>query len=124
MEFLVGFCRARLFNDEMQPKSDAQLLRQYAERGDESAFAEIVTRHAGLVYSAALRQVDAPDLARDITQNVFTDLARKARSVAGKLSEHSSRRAAPSIPREAGYGTIDADSRCGAGVGSPSSAAR
>ncbi len=90
MEFLVGFCRARLFNDEMQPKSDAQLLRQYAERGDESAFAELVARHAGLVYSAALRQVDSPDLARDITQNVFTDLARKARSVGGKLSEQSS----------------------------------
>ncbi len=90
MEFFVGFCRERLFNDEMQPMSDAQLLRQYAERGDESSFAELVARHAGLVYSAALRQVDSPDLARDITQNVFTDLARKARSVAGKLSEHSS----------------------------------
>ena len=38
---------------EMQPLSDAQLLRDYAERGAETAFAEIVQRHTDLVYSAA-----------------------------------------------------------------------
>ena len=37
---------------EMQPLSDAQLLRDYAERGAEAAFAEIVARHTDLVYSA------------------------------------------------------------------------
>src|SRR5436309_3219038 len=37
---------------EMQPKSDAQLLRDYAEHGAEAAFAEIVTRHTNIVYSA------------------------------------------------------------------------
>ena len=55
-------------------KSDAQLLREYAEQRFESAFGEIVARHTDLVYSTALRQVGSPDLARDVAQCVFTDL--------------------------------------------------
>jgi RNA polymerase sigma factor (sigma-70 family) len=75
---------------EMQDQSDAQLLRAYVESGQETAFREIVTRHADLVYSAALRQVNSPDLARDLAQGVFTDLARKARPLAEKLADGSS----------------------------------
>jgi RNA polymerase sigma factor (sigma-70 family) len=75
---------------EMQPKSDAQLLREYAESGSESAFTELVTRHTDLVYSAALRQVSSSDLARDVAQNVFTSLARGARTLAGKLNPDAS----------------------------------
>ena len=60
----------------MQKQSDAQLLREYAERGCEPAFREIVTRHADLVYSAALRCVNSSDLACDVAQSVFTDLSR------------------------------------------------
>ena len=75
---------------EMQPPSDAQLLRDYAERGAEAAFAEIVARHTDLIYSAALRQVYSSDLARDVTQSVFTDLARKARTVSANLSPEAS----------------------------------
>jgi RNA polymerase sigma factor (sigma-70 family) len=75
---------------EMQPSSDAQLLRAYAERGAEVAFAEIVARCTDLVYSAALRQVYSPDLARDASQSVFTDLARKARAVSANLSPEAS----------------------------------
>jgi RNA polymerase sigma factor (sigma-70 family) len=75
---------------EMDDQSDAQLLRDYAERGAEAAFAEIVARHTDLVYSAALRQVYSPDLARDVTQSVFTDLARKARTVSANLSPEAS----------------------------------
>lgn len=63
---------------EMQEKSDAQLLRDYAEGGHEAAFSEIVMRHTDFVYSAALRQVESSAAASDIAQSVFTDLARKA----------------------------------------------
>jgi len=70
---------------EMSEKSDARLLQDYAERGNEAAFREIVVRHTDMVYSSALRQVISPDLARDVAQSVFTDLAHKAQSLAQKL---------------------------------------
>jgi RNA polymerase sigma factor (sigma-70 family) len=62
---------------------DAELLRRYAEEKSEAAFAELVERHLGLVYSAAQRQVggDAHH-AQDVAQTVFTTLARNAASVA------------------------------------------
>ena len=58
---------------------DSELLRRYAEAETEDAFAELVRRHVGLVYSAALRQVNGDtQMAQDVAQMVFTDLARKA----------------------------------------------
>ena len=59
-----------------------QLLRDYAERQDELAFDELVKRHIDLVYSTALRQLSGDaQLAQDIAQVVFTDLARKAKTL-------------------------------------------
>ena len=66
---------------EMNAIADAQLLRRYVENGDEAAFRELVVRHTDLLYSAALRQVSSPDLAADVAQSVFIDLARKAREL-------------------------------------------
>jgi len=64
---------------------DSALLGQYAESHDEAAFAELVRRHIDLVYSVALRQANGDThLAQDATQAVFVDLARKARSLAGR----------------------------------------
>ena len=64
---------------------DRELLRDYAKTGSEAAFAELVHRRLDLVHSAALRQVRGdPHRAREITQTVFTLLARKADS----LSRH------------------------------------
>jgi RNA polymerase sigma factor (sigma-70 family) len=74
----------------MQEQSDIQLLMEYAEGKREGAFRELVARHTDFVYSAALRQVNSPDLACDVAQSVFTDLARKARSVAEKAPEVNS----------------------------------
>jgi len=62
-------------------RSDLELLQNYADRNSEEAFAELVRHHLDLVYSAALRQVRSPQLAEEVAQSVFTDLARNA----GKL---------------------------------------
>ncbi len=63
----------------MNDLTDQQLLRDYAERQSETAFAELVRRHVDLVYSAALRMVCDPHLAQDVTQAVFLALAQNAR---------------------------------------------
>ena len=74
----------------MQPESDAQLLAGYAERGDERAFTEIVARHANLVYSAALRQVNSSDIAAEVAQQVFIGLARGAQDLSRRLATDAS----------------------------------
>lgn len=57
----------------------AKLLEDYARRGSEAAFRELVNDYVGLVYSAAVRIVDGDaHLAQDVAQTVFADLARKA----------------------------------------------
>lgn len=62
---------------------DNELLGHYAKTRSEDAFAEIVRRHVNLVYSTALRRVNGDEhLARDVAQTVFTDLARKAGTLA------------------------------------------
>jgi RNA polymerase sigma factor (sigma-70 family) len=61
--------------------SDLDLLGQFAREKSQDAFTELVQRHVNLVYSAALRQVRSPQLAEEIAQSVFADLARNA----GKL---------------------------------------
>jgi RNA polymerase sigma factor (sigma-70 family) len=57
---------------------DTEMLRRYVEEGSESAFADLVREHLNLVYSAALRETGGDGaLAEDISQAVFTELARK-----------------------------------------------
>src|SRR6185503_16072353 len=84
-----------------------QLLRSYVDHRCEQAFAEIVARHIHLVYSAALRKTGGnANLAQDITQNVFIDLARKAASlprdvlVPGWLYRHTCFTAAKAVRME------------------------
>ena len=69
----------------MNSLTDQQLLRDYAERRTEAAFAELVRRHVDLVYSAALRMVRDAHLAEDVTQGAFVALAQNA----GQLADRS-----------------------------------
>jgi peroxiredoxin len=76
--------------------SDFDLLREYAGKKSEEAFATLVHRHLNLVYSAALRQVRSRPLAEEVAQSVFSDLAQNAHMLEGedldgqpmKLSEY------------------------------------
>jgi RNA polymerase sigma factor (sigma-70 family) len=61
--------------------TDSQLLGQYVDRGDEAAFREIVQRHLSLVYFAALRRTGNRHVAEEVSQYVFTVLAREAHSL-------------------------------------------
>ena len=63
------------------------MLHRYVDDRSEQAFEELVKQHIDLVYSSALRQVngDAP-AAQDVTQAVFTELARQA----PRLTQHTS----------------------------------
>jgi RNA polymerase sigma factor (sigma-70 family) len=64
---------------------DTELLRRYVREGAKDAFGELVQRHLGVVYHAALRQVGGDThRAEEVAQEVFTLLARKAES----LTEH------------------------------------
>ena len=63
-------------------RDDQQLLKGYADNGSEDAFSDLVARYVNLVHSAALRRTGGDlELAKDVAQLVFTDLARKARSL-------------------------------------------
>ncbi|MDB6110535.1 MAG: hypothetical protein JWR69_2285 [Pedosphaera sp.] len=76
--------------------NDLQLLQRYADEGSDEAFRELVGQHLQLVYSTALRIVAGDThLAQDVTQTVFTDVARKASTLtcgvvlAGWLYRHT-----------------------------------
>src|SRR5947208_10418421 len=60
---------------------DLALLHAFASGASQDACAEIVRRHAGRVYSTALRRTRDPHLAEDITQAVFLVLAKKAKKL-------------------------------------------
>ena len=89
-KILSDFSCIGYYMGDMQALSDAQLFRDYAQQGTETAFAELVQRHANLVYSAALRQVESPDAAADIAQAAFISLARGAKSLAPTLPAEAS----------------------------------
>jgi DNA-directed RNA polymerase specialized sigma24 family protein len=71
--------------------NDTELLRRYVEEHAEGPFTELVQEHINLVYSAALREMNGDGaLAEDVSQAVFTELARKApgSSFRGRVAIH------------------------------------
>ena len=50
---------------------DHELLHEYAQNQSETAFAELVSRHIDLVYSAALRLVGESQSAKDYDTQYF-----------------------------------------------------
>lgn len=68
-------------------ENDTQLLHRYVQDRDENAFTALVRLRLGLVYAIALRRVGGDtQLAEDVAQKVFTDLARKAASLSGRTT--------------------------------------
>jgi len=62
------------------------LLADYAHRGSEAAFRELVNRYLDLVYSAAVRLTGGDThQAEDVAQIVFADLARVARALPAEV---------------------------------------
>ncbi len=59
-------------------KNDLTLFRLYVEEQNEAAFAELVHRHLNMVWGVSRRITRDDDLAKDVAQMVFSDLARKA----------------------------------------------
>ncbi len=66
-------------------ETEAVLLNRFARTGDAGAFAEIIRRHAGLVYGAALRILADVDRASDVAQETFLQLTKDAHNVTGSL---------------------------------------
>ena len=62
----------------MTSTTDLDLLREFTRDQSQDAFTVLVQRHLNLVYCAALRQVRSRQLAEEVAQSVFTDLARNA----------------------------------------------
>jgi RNA polymerase sigma factor (sigma-70 family) len=63
--------------------TDSEAISEFAAAGSQAAFELLVSRYVNLVYSAAYRQIGFRADAEDVTQDVFSVLARKAPSLAG-----------------------------------------
>jgi RNA polymerase sigma factor (sigma-70 family) len=104
---LSGFTVGGIYMGEGPMNDDNQMWRQFAEDGSETAFAQLVARYLDLVYCTALRKVghDA-QLAQEVAQTVFSDLARKARQLpkevvlGGWLYHHTSLVSAQTVRTE------------------------
>jgi hypothetical protein len=96
---ILRFVRGLAAQQKLQDVTDGDLLVRFSTAGDETAFAVLVERHAGMVLRVC--QSLLPHEAEDAFQATFLVLARQARSVR-KLGSLASRREPPA--RRAGSG--------------------
>jgi len=66
--------------------SDALLLRKWMTKRDADAFAEVVSRHSGMVYATCLRILGNTSQAEDAAQECFMELARARTTIRSSLS--------------------------------------
>ncbi|MDY3550972.1 sigma-70 family RNA polymerase sigma factor [Gemmata sp. JC717] len=66
--------------------SDKELLRRFAEAGDQSAFAALAERHAGMVFGVCKRVLHSPADAEDACQAVFLILSKRAGATRWQVS--------------------------------------
>ncbi|MDR3456148.1 MAG: sigma-70 family RNA polymerase sigma factor [Verrucomicrobiae bacterium] len=59
-------------------QTDFEWLQQFARAGNQAAFRDVVSRHINLVFATALHKTGDAGGAEEISQNVFSILARKA----------------------------------------------
>ena len=61
--------------------TDLQTLQRYASHGDAHAFRELVQAHGAMVHATALRVTQNANVAEDVAQETFLELARKSGSI-------------------------------------------
>ncbi|MDP4997093.1 MAG: sigma-70 family RNA polymerase sigma factor, partial [Akkermansiaceae bacterium] len=61
-------------------------MKRFTADGDEAAFAAIVSRHLPMVFGVCFRRTGNRELSEELTQNVFTSLAKKASSISANVS--------------------------------------
>jgi RNA polymerase sigma-70 factor (ECF subfamily) len=66
-------------------ESDMSLLHRFAKAGDQTAFAEIIHRYAGVVFAACHRVLGDATRAEDVSQETFFRLMRKPQAVTQSL---------------------------------------
>src|SRR5947209_17401983 len=66
-------------------EQDLLLLRRFSETRDQSAFAEIVRRYAGVVYAACHRVVHNQAMAEEVAQETFFRLMKQPEAVSQSL---------------------------------------
>jgi RNA polymerase sigma factor (sigma-70 family) len=80
-EVILRHIRKVVGDNPGEDTPDAQLLRQFATRQDEAAFAALVRRHGPMVLGLCRRLLRHAQDAEDVFQATFLVLARKAGSV-------------------------------------------
>jgi RNA polymerase sigma factor (sigma-70 family) len=103
---LIHYIRAAVPAHDSAEVPDGVLLDRFASRQDEAAFAALVGRHGGTVWSACRRLLDREQDAEDAFQATFLTLSRKAGSIRDSSSlpawlHEVARRIAANLRRDA-----------------------